>query len=560
MTSPARRAHALLSGPVPLLIALAGYCVAVGLVHWNRPARADVIILVLRYALVLPVLVFFIRNRRGAGESRWKLPPVRLQAAVFVLVAAPLAWYWGRGQTVSDESGYRFQARLFASGTIAAEAPPIRLDAFPRVRNNEIPFAGDILYAGRWFSKYPPGWPAVLALAEQLRAGWLASLLLSGGILVLTGTLAKLAFDRTTARLAVLLSIASPYFLYNSMGYLSHPLCGVLVAAAAYFCLAGIRGRSRAAFWAMFAALAMAAQVRPFTAFCVGLVLGPCALWAVRKERAMAAAVLSAGIVCGACAIGGAAIYNHALTGSYWRSTYALARGTNIPIEVTPSLKVLSRNLQYERRWSVEATAIFTFPFLFLTAAWCTLQEARRRTEVAVPALLFAVVAAGYLIQPESSTCPYGERYYFEVFFAAAILAARGIVLIAQSGPGSARAISHALVGLLAAQGCVFVVCTPIMAGHTRYFAQVGEAFARVTSPGTVVFVPDVSAEDYLDNARNFNPNPADWRKAPAVYLPDPGEANRDEETRRLGRSRWILLRKDGGSDAVVQALAKSLD
>src|SRR5262249_47047950 len=146
-----------------------------------------------------------------------KLPGVFLQTAVFLLAGAPLAWYWGHGQTVSDESAYRFQARVFASGHVASEALPVRLADF-RSPNAEVPFAGHVIYGGRWFAKYPPGWPAALALAEAVKIGWMASLLLGAGILLLTGAIAAYIFDPWTAGMAVLFSAASPYVLYNSMG------------------------------------------------------------------------------------------------------------------------------------------------------------------------------------------------------------------------------------------------------------------------------------------------------------------------------------------------------
>lgn len=540
-----------------VVLAIAAYCSATAWVHLNRPTRSATTILALRYLLLLPALIGFTRRRNGgaahveSGEPGISevygtpfLASVRVQAAVFVLAAAPLAWYWGRGQTVSDESGYRFQARIFSTGRMAAVGLPMGLDDFRPTVGNEHPLTGSISYGSRWFSKYPPGWPAVLAVADLLGVGWLASLLLGGGILLLTGAFAASVFNQRTARLAVLISIASPYFLYNSMGYLSHPLCGILIAAAAYFWLLGMRSQSTWPYWAMFAALAAAIQVRPFTAFLAGLVLGPVTLWQVRKDTKRLGTVLVAATICGACTVGAMSLYDHALTGSYWRSPYALARGLDFPIEVTPSFTVLKQNALYLNRWSLEATAVYSFPFLFLLAAWSVVKESRQRIEVAVLGLLYAAIVAGYLVQREWSTCQYGERYYFEMFFAAAILAARGLDLLSRDARWSARSLSHASLGLLAVQACAFAIFTPTMLGLTSYSAKVQEAFKRVTSPRTVVFLQDPPTIDYINAARNFNPNAADWQNAPAVYLPDPGLERRDAVTRLLGRSRWVVFQE----------------
>jgi hypothetical protein len=130
------------------------------------------------------------------------------------------------------------------------------------------------------------------------------------------------------------------------------------------------------------------------------------------------------------------------------------------------------------------------------------------------------------------------------MFFAAAILAARGLDLLSRDPRWSARSLSQASVGLLAVQACAFAIFTPTMLGLTSYSAKVQEAFKRVASPRTVVFLQDPPTIDYINAARNFNSNAADWPNAPAVYLPDPGPARREVVTRLLGRARWVILQE----------------
>src|ERR1039458_3531385 len=91
-----------------VVLAIAAYCSATAWVHLNRPTRSATTILALRYLLLLPALIGFTRRRNGGaahvegGEPGISevygtpfLASVRVQAAVFVLAAAPLAWYWG---------------------------------------------------------------------------------------------------------------------------------------------------------------------------------------------------------------------------------------------------------------------------------------------------------------------------------------------------------------------------------------------------------------------------------------------------------------------------------
>ncbi|MEO7653878.1 MAG: hypothetical protein ABIZ80_25760, partial [Bryobacteraceae bacterium] len=412
----------------------------------------------------------------------------------------------------------------------------------------ELPFSGHVMFGGRWFSKYPPAWPAVLAIADRFRAGWFACLLLSSCLLLLTGSIARIVFTEDTARLSVLLMCASPYFLFNSMGYLSHPLCAVFAAAAMLFFEKARRSQAPR-FWPMFACIGAALLVRPYTAFCIGLVLALAALWRVRSSRRAVGKLVLEGLVAALCTVAALAAYNHALTGSYWRSTYALARGTNVPVELSLSVSTIVHNLLYTGRWSVESTAVYCFPFLFALAAFCIVKESRKYLSVIVLGMLFVILVGGYLLQPEWSTCRYGERYYFEGLFGVAILAARGVELLWGSATGfSAKAVAIILVALLLAEAAFFAVATRKIFGFTRYTAGVQRAFDQLEMPDAVSFYADSRELNYIDRAKNINPNAADWRDAAVIFLPDPGPTYRDAVTRALKRTRWVLL----GSDSEV--------
>src|SRR6058998_2188307 len=80
----------------------------------------------------------------------------------------------------ADDYSYLYQAKLFASGKLYAEDP---------IYDPSLPFYDCIeTYClrddqGHRFSKYPPGWPALLAVGVKLRAPWLVDPLL-GALLV----------------------------------------------------------------------------------------------------------------------------------------------------------------------------------------------------------------------------------------------------------------------------------------------------------------------------------------------------------------------------------------
>ena len=209
----ARRVLALGLGAV-LYIAIAWWIFAVRLAHPHLLALAA------QHLLLLPPAIWLLRRPTGSGRG-W----VRLEIwlAVYLAGAVTLGYWRGKGGAIpADESAWSFQARIFAAGTLTAEAPATVSPGFE----------WNLIHRGRWFTQYPPGWPAILALGQLLHIEWLVNPLLGLLLLILTHRLGLELFDEATARAAVALCVLSPYFLFDCVGYLSHTLCAVLIAAA----------------------------------------------------------------------------------------------------------------------------------------------------------------------------------------------------------------------------------------------------------------------------------------------------------------------------------------
>src|SRR5258708_3151726 len=115
-------------------------------------------LLALQYAVMLPATIYFLR--RTKDDREWKGPSHAIVLAIailVVLVAALVSIYIYPGVTVPDESAYQFQARVFASGRLYAEPLPV-----------PVHFEHHIVRDGKWFAKYPPGSPAILAVGVWL--------------------------------------------------------------------------------------------------------------------------------------------------------------------------------------------------------------------------------------------------------------------------------------------------------------------------------------------------------------------------------------------------------
>src|SRR5260370_897974 len=104
-----------------------------------------------------------------------------LVSVIFLLEALFVYFVLTQRYPISgDDYSYTYQAKLFASGKLYAE-DPIYDPALPFYDCVETYCLRDD--QGHRFSKYPPGWPVLLAVGVKLRAPWLIDPLL-GALLV----------------------------------------------------------------------------------------------------------------------------------------------------------------------------------------------------------------------------------------------------------------------------------------------------------------------------------------------------------------------------------------
>lgn len=116
---------------------------------------------------------------------------------------------------IEDEMAYVWQAQAIAGGHLKVPSPPGE-------RSFLVPFVVD--YQGWRFSKYPLGWPVVLALGERFGLRTLVNPLLAGLGIWLIYRLGRRLFSPLVGLLAAGLTLISPFFLLNSGSLLSHPL------------------------------------------------------------------------------------------------------------------------------------------------------------------------------------------------------------------------------------------------------------------------------------------------------------------------------------------------
>lgn len=400
-----------------------------------------------------------------------------LCAIAFLAAALVATAIFDRLPHVEDDVAFLFQAKTLASGRLFAASPP-RPEFF------EIPF---VLHRdGLWFGKYPPGYPAVLALGVVAGQPWLLNPLVGALCCGLVYVVGRRLYGPATGLLAAGLLVASPFFLLQAGSFLSHVVC--LFWALTFMCLfhVAVQRDSWARAALAGAAIGMLFLSRPLTAVGIG---APYALWAgcdllVRRRRLGPYLALLASFL---PFLGAFLGYNYLTTGHPMRTAYELYWPYD-RIGFGPGLGTLGYHgpdeAMLNTRVNLGALSDFLFgwplrlsllPALlaFGVAGWRFAERPLGRAGRRAPAtlagaeppllsqeandLLLASVVISLVLVHLAYWTPgqmYGPRYYFEAMGALVLLSARGVFLVvgavvARLGPRGEHARPLALAGTL---------------------------------------------------------------------------------------------------------------
>lgn len=120
-----------------------------------------------------------------------------------------------------DEHSCYFLARCLMQGKLWAIPHP--LHSF-----FEVTHLGAL--NGKWFSVYPPGWPLIWSLAMRLHLTDIINPLIAAAAYFFIFKEAEKIFSPQIARIAAILVLVSPFFLFTSASYYSHNTCLFLMA------------------------------------------------------------------------------------------------------------------------------------------------------------------------------------------------------------------------------------------------------------------------------------------------------------------------------------------
>ncbi len=470
--------------------------------------------------------------------------------SAWVLVStAGIAWFVFDGVPHIDDSiAYLFQAKTMATGALAVGAPADP-EAFAVTH---LVLSGD-----QWFSKFFPGWPALLSIGVRLGIPWVVNPLLAALTVLVTHALLRRLYSRGTANLVVCLMAVSPWFLFMSGELMSHP-AALLVSMVALLCIDLQRDR-RLGWPAVGAGLALGALylIRPFDAALLG---AAAALWAwgLFGKRLSLPALLTICVTSLAVA-SLSLVYNQVLTGDplttphhQWAEVlfgpgsdvFGFGRTVGIPLwrnaDPLEGHGLADVVLNANKNFFLLHTDLLGWLGGSLVLAGLGAATANRadRFMLLVPAIVIG--CHSFYWAPGGPDL--GARYWYLILVPLLVLTVRGIAFLLQH---ISEARVSAFLCLSVATALVGFIPWRAVTKYHRYRDIGGEV--RAVLPPTagqrpaLVFVRAVQRSDY-QSAFNFNTPTLDG-PAP-VFVLDRGEPSRSEVARRYAdREVWLIGR-----------------
>jgi 4-amino-4-deoxy-L-arabinose transferase-like glycosyltransferase len=198
-------------------------------------------------------------SKAGKFWQRWPI------LFAFAIGAICLAMGWHRFPYLAfepDTAAYVFQARLFASGILAAPAPAdFGFSPSPHIN----------IHNGLWAAKYPFGNSLFLTPGILVDFPWLMPALATALSLILFFDIVRMLFDRRTAGVALILAGVSPATVILGATFLSQPTSRLFIAAYLWSLLRCLPNASIAFAATAGLALGYAINTRPVVAAVFGV-------------------------------------------------------------------------------------------------------------------------------------------------------------------------------------------------------------------------------------------------------------------------------------------------
>lgn len=318
--SPERRAQTKRVARSPLAVGTAALFVAtcaLPIVLWGNPYPDEL----LRYwlvgggaALVVAAVAVAVPGDVMGRLARWLERPspavfaLGVALVAFMLSLAFAVFVFRRGASTSDELATLWHARILLTGRFSLPVDP----------NREFFSLENVVDTGRWYSQFPIGGPAFVALGAMAGAPWLVNPILAGASAALLYQAGRRMFGETRGRATAALFSVTPMVFMLAGTWMNHvpALFLALVALVALVEWTNAESpRRRLVFAALIGfAVAGVATIRPLDAIVLAVVFGTFQLTVLRAAPSRWLELI-AQVAGGALGIAPLLIANHATTG-----------------------------------------------------------------------------------------------------------------------------------------------------------------------------------------------------------------------------------------------------
>jgi len=449
---------------------------ASGRAHRAVPIAA-LLLLSSMFGLVLsrlaPLVMFQQGLRALRNAPRWAIAVFAL--AIF-LAAAYVAAEVLRGAPISgDETSYLFQASVFRLGRLWMHPSPIQryVDSF---------YVFDI--QGKLVSQYPPGWAALLALAESAGiAPWLLNPILGAFTIIALYVLGMQSHGREAAILSVAICGVSGFFLLNSASLFNHSLValgGVLFVIAS---VSFLRSAGLLAATSMGLCFSAVAVTRHYEAILLALPVAIIVLLRGGRQHWFRVPVIA---LAAAPVLGGLLVYYGAITGNPLQTPQTLM----LPYDglLGPYFSV-SRATEIAFGRGIELAEWISPPFV-VAYLWALARTAAQR-KLNFFDLYGLVFLLGYWLYWGDGGLRWGPRYIFPAFPFMALTLAAAIVDAIKTN--DLRARSRFFIHLALASIIVALIQTSFLAAAAgrvmNEFEDVYDAVGRAQFHKAVVLL-----------------------------------------------------------------------
>jgi len=417
-----------------------------------------------------------------------------------------------------DDYSYLYEAKLLASGKTYAQDPlydqadPLHYCVATNcITDNQ----------GRRFSKYPPGWPAFLALGALLGVPWLIDPVLGAVLVFLILRYVEQHMGEKLAKVAGLLLTLCLFFCYYAASLRAHIATALFVFAAFVAYQAALRrGRSRLLLFSAGVLLGYSSMIRyldwvPLAAW-IGVGL-------LRRKRF--AELTFFGVAFGLLASGNL-LYDILLSGDPLQTPTALNHSPGMHDHLMVSwtgLLVTAVRLK---------NLLWVFPpALLLVVLWRRYQVSPK---VRMYLALFLMNVGIYFFYPASSGGP-GPRYLL-AYFPFLVLAVVDVYgwICHDCAPGPRRLWKFAIVLQI-----VGSVSFATREAYTSYWQRDLERTARQAGDGKKIFL--LRTGTYHANAGDLTRNPPVMSSASSLYFNWCDQLERDALLKRFpGRKVFV--------------------